>query len=141
MIDLALVKKTILEAKKITDAMDRATQKVLEKFGAFVRQRAMHSVRKRKAVSKPGQPPSSHLGLIRDHILFQVELASKNVVIGPMKMDRISPTALQSLEHGGSSLIMHHGKTMSVMIQKRPFMQPAFDVEKEKAAEMFRNSL
>ena len=49
---------------------DRATRKVFSKFGAFVRQTARSSIRKRKSISEPGQPPSSHTGLLKRNIFF-----------------------------------------------------------------------
>jgi hypothetical protein len=135
------LKQNILDREKVMDATERASLRVLTRFGAFVRQRAKTSLRQRKSISDPGAPPSSHLGLIRDHILFVVEPATKNVIVGPLLLHRGSPTALEALEHGGESLIMRHGKPVSITIQPRPFMQPAFDTELEKAPELWENSL
>lgn len=47
-----------------------AERKVLSWFGAFVRQRAKTSIKKRKGTSPPGQPPHSHVGLLRKFVLF-----------------------------------------------------------------------
>ena len=141
MIGLNLIeaKQGFFDRPKVQRSMDRATLRAVSRFGAFVRQRAKTSIRKRKAISSPGQPPSSHLGLIRQ-IFFAAE-AQGNVVIGPMLLRRQSPTALASLEHGGQSLIMRQGKPMEVMIRPRPFMRPAFDAELSKAPKLWENQL
>lgn len=144
MIGLSLesVKASILEQEKILDSAERASLRALARFGAFVRQRAKTSIRPRDKISEPGKPPSSHVGLLRDRILFEVERAAKNVVIGPMLLrGTTSPDALAALEHGGQSLIMDRGQAKSALIQARPFMQPAFDIELEKAPYLWENSL
>ena len=64
-----------------------------------------------------------------------------NVVIGPMLLNKISPTALLALEHGGTTLIMDHGKPRVINMAARPFMQPAFDEEIKKAPELWKDSL
>jgi hypothetical protein len=133
--------QSIIDQEMVMGRAERASLRVFTKFGAFVRQRAKTLLRQRKSISDPGAPPSSHLGLIRDHILFVVEPATKNVIIGPLMLHRGSPTALEALEHGGESLIMRHGKPISITIQPRPFMQPAFDTELEQAPELWRDSL
>lgn len=141
-LDLKAVKQGILDQQRITDAAEKASVKALAKFGAFVRTRARTSIRKRKKVSDAGKLPSSHTGLIRDHILFLVEARERNVIIGPMKLNGTkSPTALRALEHGGPTLIMDHGKPRSVTIAARPFMQPAFAIELEKAPKLWENTL
>ena len=60
----ALFKEMFFDAKKVTSAVDTATRKVLSKFGAYVRTNARHSIRKRKGVSRPGQPPSSQSAML-----------------------------------------------------------------------------
>ena len=68
---------------KVMRSVDAGTRKVLSKFGAFVRQRARTSIRKRKGTSPPGSPPYSHVGLLRKFILFAYDPQRKSVVIGP----------------------------------------------------------
>ncbi len=141
MITLESVKQTMLDQKRIVDAAEMATFRALSRFGAFVRQRAKTSMRRRKAISDPGEPPSTHLGLIRDNVLFEVERAAKNVVIGPMQLNKSSPMALSALEHGGQTIIMRRGKALEVQVAARPFMQPAFDKELERAPYLWENGL
>jgi len=56
------------DSKKVVSATDRATRRVLSRFGAFVRRTAKQSIRKRKKVSQAGNPPSSHTGLLKKFI-------------------------------------------------------------------------
>lgn len=63
MIHLEAAKGNFFDRKAVLAAVDKATLRVLSKFGAFVRRRAKSSIRKRKKASPPGQPPSSHSGL------------------------------------------------------------------------------
>ena len=65
-----VTKKMFFDAKAVISRVDAATRKVLSRFGAFVRTGAKHSIHKRKAVSQPGEPPSSHVGLLRKLIYF-----------------------------------------------------------------------
>jgi hypothetical protein len=76
---------------KVKRAVDAGTRKVLSKFGAFVRQRAKTSIRKRKGTSPPGSPPYSHVGLLRRFILFAYNPQRKSVVIGPTLTKEGSP--------------------------------------------------
>src|SRR5262245_37074274 len=131
-------KEKFFDSQKIIDAERRATLRALSRFGAFVRQRAKSSIRPRRRASEPGEPPSSHVGRLRDNIFFVVEPDEQNVVIGPAKINKPAPLILQALEHGGETLIMgrgrNKGRMVPAMIQPRPFMQPAFDEEYPKAA-------
>ncbi len=84
---------------KILDAVDKATRRNLSKFGAYVRQRARRSIRKRKKASAPGAPPSSHTGNLKRGIVFGYDRTRGSVVVGPIK--NRSGVAPQTLEHGG----------------------------------------
>ena len=76
----------MFNTKAIRNHVDRATRKVLSKFGAFVRQTAKRSIRKRKSASPPGSPPSSHIGLLKRFIWFGYEPNKRSVVIGPARL-------------------------------------------------------
>ena len=98
------------DSSSVINAVDKATRKALSKFGAFVRTSARGSIRRRKGVSKPGQPPYAHQGDIKE-ILFAYDSQSKSVVIGPVKKnihyfggDGFPTKGLVTtvLEHGGS---------------------------------------
>ncbi|NLY02726.1 MAG: hypothetical protein GXY83_42275 [Rhodopirellula sp.] len=61
------------DSARVVKATSRAERKVLSRFGAYVRRGARSSIRKRKTVSEPGQPPSSHAGLLKKFIFFAYE--------------------------------------------------------------------
>jgi hypothetical protein len=143
---LAAAKGGFFDSAKVQRSMDANTRRALSKFGAFVRRRAKSSIRKRKGISPAGSPPSSHTGLLRSNIFFVAETEKNNVVIGPILLNGTkSPTALQALEHGGQTLIMGRGKNKGKMVpaivEARPFMQPAFEIEIEKAPYLWENGL
>jgi len=96
------VKKMFFDRKAVLEAVGRANAKVLSKAGAFVRRTAKSSIRKRKRVSRPGEPPSSHVGTLRDLIYFGFDAASRSVVIGPTPF-RGRAVVPRLLELGGSS--------------------------------------
>lgn len=150
MIDVTLqaVKASILESQKIMQSMHRAGERAFVRFGAFVRTRAKTSMKYSKNVSEPGNPPRAHSGLIRDFLFFAVESHASNVVIGPMLLNATrSKTTLTALEHGGLSLIFQRAtrnrpaSSKPIMVEARPFMQPAFETELERAPYLWENSL
>src|SRR5690606_6172596 len=53
------ITELFFDRKAVTSRVDKATRKVLSRFGAFVRRTARSSIRKRKKTSQPGSPPSS----------------------------------------------------------------------------------
>jgi len=58
-------KQMFFTSKAVLSATDRATRRVVSRFGAYVRRAAKSSIRKRKRISCPGKPPSSHTGLLK----------------------------------------------------------------------------
>lgn len=91
------------------------------------------------AASKPGQPPRSRLGFLRDFIFFGYDADAHSVVIGPARLNgRAGPQALEALEEGGASTTPQ-GKR--VQIEARPFMGPALAKEEPKLPAMWANSV
>ena len=133
------------DSKKVMAATSRAERRVLSRFGAYVRRSARSSIRKRKKVSQPGRPPSSHTGLLKRFIYFAYDPSRKAVVIGPTRLDRKSGEAPPALERGGRSEVAsrRRGKRVirSVRVRARPFMGPAFEREKPKLPAMWRDSV
>ena len=139
-------KEGFFDRKKVIDAMDKATRKALSKFGAFVRRRAQTSIRKRRAVSEPGSPPSSHVGTLRKAIFFSYDPGRKSVVIGPTLLNGrpargVSVPSL--LEHGGEvpGSIGADGKARLLRYRPRPFMRPAFEAELPNVSAAFWGSI
>jgi len=126
----------------VLSATDRATRRVFSKFGAYVRRAAKSSIRKRKAISAPGKPPSSHTGLLKRFILFGYDPAKRSVVIGPLRLTRRGRgDAPQALEEGGTSRMVRRGRKKRVKIKARPFMGRAMEKEKPKLPQMWRDSV
>jgi hypothetical protein len=135
-------KKMFFTSKAVLSATDRATRRVLSKFGAYVRRAAKSSIRKRKAISAPGKPPSSHTGLLKRFILFGYDPAKRSVVIGPLRLTRRGRgDAPRALEEGGTTPVVRRGRKKRVKIKARPYMGPAMEKEKPKLPQMWRDSV
>ena len=140
------VKGLFFDSAKVQAATTRAERRVLSRFGAFVRTRARTSIRKRKKPSEPGQPPSSHTGLLKRFIFFAYEPQRRSVVIGPVRLNQKVGDAPAALEHGGPSKVVSGSRrrkrqTHTVTIRPRPFMGPAFEAERPKLRGMWANSV
>ena len=141
MIGLKEAKAAFFDSKPVVSAVDKAARRVLSKFGAFVRTGAQHSIRRRKAVSQPGQPPSSHVGTLRRLIFFGYDVEQKSVVIGPTPFGG-SAEAPPLLECGGRARRKdRRGKSVTATYRPRPFMGPAFEQEKPKLPAMWQDSV
>lgn len=91
---------TFFDASAVIRRVDAAERRILSRFGAFVRTRARSSIRKRKKISEPGKPPSSHTGQLRRLIFFGYDFINSSVIIGPMPF-RGPAVAPRLLEEGG----------------------------------------
>ncbi len=140
-----VTKQMFFDRKAVTSRMDRATRKVLSRFGAFVRTGARHSIRKRKRSSAPGEPPSSHTDLLRKLIFFGYDRDRRSVVIGPQRLNQKVGDAPHALEHGGTSTVVEglrgRRRKRRIKIAARPFMGRAFEREKPKLPAMWANSV
>jgi len=138
------VKGMFFDRPRVQRAVDRGKRKALSKGGAFIRQRARRSIRKRKRSSRPGQPPSSHTGLLRRFILFGYDRQRDSVVVGPVGFRR--STAPSVLEFGGRTAVewrrrgRRRGKRV-VRIAPRPYMRPALEKEKSNLPAVWRHSV
>jgi len=136
-----VTKSMFFDTAKVKKAVSSGTRKVLSKFGAFVRTAARHSIRKRKAVSEPGQPPSSHVGLLRKLIYFGYDPTRRSVVIGPTPLHGTAE-APPLLEYGGRARRRgRKGRNVMASYRARPFMGPSFEREKPKLPAMWRDSV
>ena len=140
-----LTKQTFFDRKAVRSAVNRTTRRVLSRFGAFVRRGAKSSIRKRKRTSAPGEPPSSHTGLLRRFIFFGYDRSRRSVVIGPQRLNQKIGDAPRALEHGGTSTVIEwlrgKRKKRHVKIKARPYMGPAFEQENPKLAAMWAGSI
>lgn len=130
----------------VLNATSRAERKVLSKFGAFVRTRARTSIRKRKGPSEPGQPPSSHTGLLKRNIFFVYDRSRHSVLIGPILLNQKIGDAPRALEEGGQSRVFtgrgrRRRLLRTVLIRARPYMKPAFERELPAVPALWQNAV
>jgi hypothetical protein len=139
---LATAKAGFFDRQRVIDATTRAERAVLSRFGAFVRQRARTSIRPRRAAAPPGQPPSSHTGLLRIGILFAYDAPRRSVVIGPVRLNSRSAVDIpRRLEVGGTATVLRWGVRRRVTYAPRPFMSPAFASEQQRLPPLWRDSI
>jgi hypothetical protein len=128
------MKALFLDRPAVQRAVNKAKRAALSKAGAFIRTTARHSLRRKKVAAPPGQPPHSHVGLLKRFLFFAYEPASESVVIGPAK-----------LEHGGKTLVerRRRGKVVRcrLTIESRPFMGPALEKERPKLPKRWAGSV
>lgn len=132
--DIRIIAKGFFDAEKIVKSLSKEKRAAFSKAGAFVRQRAKTSIRKRKAASPPGQPPASHAGHLRNLIYFAWDDATESVVVGPLAFEakRVGPSVVPALlEEGGVS-------PTGAFYLARPYMLPALRAEQQKFPDLFR---
>jgi hypothetical protein len=126
---------------KVQRSVSRAERRVLSRFGAYVRQDARSRIRRRKRPSRPGESPTNQTGLLKRNIFFVYDEARRSVVIGPIRLNR-GTDAPATLEHGGVVLIRpRNGPPETVVYLPRPYMGPAFENEKSRLPELWRDSV
>lgn len=136
---LASMKVTALffDRPKVRRAVDRAKRRALSKAGAFVRQRARTSMRRRRGSAPPGQPPHAHEGSLRRLLFFAYDPSADSVVVGPVKLNKPGE-APSVLEFGGRATIERRRTRKSgrrvverrrVRVEARPYMGPALRKE------------
>jgi len=140
------IKELFFDRAEVLGATDKATRQALSKFGAFVRQTAKSSIRSRKAVSQPGQPPSSHVGTLKRLIFFGYDAAAKSVVIGPMPFNgQATVPELLEQDHVAGTTRRARGKSRGEVVtmtyRARPFMGPAMEQEKKKLPSLWAASV
>ncbi len=124
----------------VIDKVKDGTKSALSKAGSFVRQRAKSSIRKRKKSAQPGNPPSSHTGLLKKFIFFGYDAETESVVVGPQLFKSGTPTPVtQLLEFGGETRSWRDGSPAKY--NAFPFMGPALEAERDKFPELFANSV
>lgn len=154
-VTLKAARSNFFDRESVIKAADAARRRVLSRFGAFVRQTAKRSIRKRKGASRPGTPPSSHTGLLRDLIFFVYDRSRESVVIGPTLINR-STGAPETLEYGGDAKIQEsrfvsgpkYGNrtqrlttSRTIKVAARPYIRPAFEKELPGFLSLWKDSI
>ena len=138
---LSQVKAGFFDRQAVLSATTRAEGQVLSRFGAFVRQRARTSIKARHAISRPGAPPSSHVGLLKQFILFAYDATRRSVVIGPARLNAKTGDAPRLLEYGGSAVRLRQGHVVRCQYRPRPYMTPAFARELPGLPPLWRDAI
>jgi hypothetical protein len=124
----------------------RPSVRQLSKAGAFVMRRARTSIRRRRRSRSPGSPPSSHVGLLRDWILFAYDEHSDSVVVGAKLLN----AGKAALRRGGTPVprlletrrrgpLTAKGKPATY--RKFPYMEPAWEAERPNFPDLFADSV
>lgn len=129
-----------LDRDAVIRATERGQRRALAKGGAYVRMTARRSIRKRKAISEPGSPPSSHQGDYRKSIFFAYDPQTESVIIGPRadfgsKGSRVP----ELLEFGGPAVDWRNWQRVNY--RARPHMEPALEKSESKIAEFWRDEV
>jgi hypothetical protein len=138
-------------SEAIKKLMSDGARVALMRAGAFVRRTAVFSIRSsRKGESaKPGRPPKSHVGSLRNLIVFEWDSDERQVVIGPklLKRTRDGNTVPHLLEFSGTTTIIGRRKgekkrgPMRARYRAFPFMAPALAKNLPKIVKMFAGAL
>ena len=144
-------KQFFFDRQIVIDAVGRAGAKNLSKAGSFIRRSARSSLRRRKKVAPPGEPPSVHsqdrVATLKN-IWFVFDPGQRSVVIGPLKLNgsklqgsnRATVPSLHEL--GGTAVAGGRRKRKRrAKYARRPFMGPAMERELPKFAGLWANSV
>lgn len=146
-------KKTFFTTTAVMSAVDRATLRVLSRFGAFVQRRATSSMRRPRGkkpesrISPKGQPPYKQTGLLARFLYFGYDRGRQSVVIGPVRLNQVRGGGLvpRVLEDGGTSTRIVQDasgqRRERINVKARPYMGPALEAELPGLPEMWRNSV
>ena len=117
--------RTFFDRPAVMQMVHRWQRGLLSAVGSFVRQKArvpIRSARRPGQYARPGRPPLSHTGLLRDRIFFAFDKGKRSVVIGP-ELVRAGSRIPHALEYGGMSIGL---RNKPIRVHEHPFMRPAF---------------
>jgi phage gpG-like protein len=119
---MSQAKRMFFDRALIDRKVDRAILRQLSKAGAFIRQRARSSIRKRKKASKPGKPPTNRKGLLRNNIVFVYDPDSRSVVIGPTLLNMIFFNGDGQPVKGTVPGVLEAGGQISMLMRYIPYL-------------------
>lgn len=97
--------------------------------GSLIRTIAKRAIRKRKAVSQPGSPPTSRTGILKKFLFYSWDPSTQSVLVGPEKLAGAKTMAPRALEFGSNT------------IAARPYMRPALDAAMAKLPELWNGAI
>jgi hypothetical protein len=129
-----------LDRPAVQRLMDRNTSRFMLRMGGFIRLTARRSIRRRKAASRPGTPPTDRTGKLKRGIYFGFNPARRSVVIGPTRSGGTvhGGRGPRALEEGGR-LRDRDGRLRRYV--PRPFMKPALDKGIDRRRAFWRQSV
>ena len=138
------VKALFFDSKTVVSAVDEATRKILNHIGGMLRLTARRSIKKapsHNSVSKPGKPPLSHTGLLRNYIWYSFDPQANSVVAGPVALNAKGKNVPHILEYSGDARIKTKNGSKNVHIAARPFMGPALETNTGRMAALWKDSV
>ena len=142
----AATQRSFFDRNAVLRSLGRTERRFLARSGAFIRQVARRSIRKRQRASRPGQAPSNRTGLLKQ-IYYSFDRGSRSVVVGPAAINGAKGDTPRLLEEGGTARrrlrVIHDGsdtrlitdrtaRLQTVRYEPRPYMAPAYDAAAER---------
>lgn len=162
-------KKFFFDRGLVMATVGRARAGWMGKAGAFIRRTARFLIRARGRVSRPGEAPTSHTGLLREHIYFALDPNRRSLVVGPLRFNQLSLNGAgfvsgavpRVLEHGGEIGVVEEQLSGGLWVRKdlrsrrrqrptrvrrvtiapRPFMGPALAQNMDKIVQFWRGAV
>lgn len=124
--------------RRVRDAVDRAKRRVLIRQGSYLRTVARHLIHRRRGASAPGNPPHSHVGLLREQLFYGYDRPAESVVVGP----RVFKPNLDmpGVHEFGGTLPSRRGHR-AARYPARPYMGPALERAEPKLASFWHDSV
>ncbi len=124
--------------RRVRRAVDKAKRRVLIRQGAYLRKVAQHLIHRRPGASRPGNPPHSHVGLLRDQIFYGYDRAAESVVVGPHVFN--AGRDVPGVHEFGGTLPSRRGHR-AARYPARPYMGPALERSEPKLARFWHDSV
>lgn len=125
MSNLLKFKKAFFTSSNVQKLLDKKMLRTLSLFGAKTRTHAQRSMRKRKAYSPAGVPPSAHGNPLLRKLLFFAFDGKDSVVVGPVLLGKNAQGIPKLHEHGGTITRLQKGKYVTANYPQRSYMKPA----------------
>jgi len=128
-----VAKNSIRKATRMkANALDPDAREKFDRRVLFAKKAGRPKPKLPLASSKPGDPPRSRSGLLKNKMVFRYDPASKSVVIGPEEID-FGTRARSTLESGGRNEAGHY-------VAPRPYMRPAEARTRSQYVQQWKNA-
>jgi len=146
-------KKLVLYKSRVQGHVDRVTWRAMGRMGAYCRMVAKRMLSNfTHGPSRPGHPPHSHTGLLRNKLWWSRKHGGSEVVVGPEDLTKEgyplgstmygTVTVPQLLEHGSGTVgAVRDRKGRKKSYKKRPYMRPAYDLTRQYQRKLWAQAL